>query len=282
MRLSGIFLLVLFYGCSKDKLKAPDAYFFNFSSVNVAVTSTSIQGTTSNKITDVWEYVNGNFKGVYPTEKMLPVVSYGPTKILLYGGIKNNGISETRLPYEFYQPIEIDTTLNNGNKVTRSLFFQYKTSTVFHWIEGFEGFGNIAGITMRKSDNADTGFSVLKNDPNVFEGNVCILMSGFYGTSTAQIESNAQFTLPLNGDPVYLEFNYKNNQIFEVGVMASGIARSCVMVNPSSTWNKIYIQLSGVVSTQPTSSQYGVYFKAINSIGGPPEIYLDNIKLLSY
>ena len=99
MRPSGIALLILFfYGCSKEKLKAPDAYFFKINTISVAVTTPSIQGTTSHKITDLWLYVNGNYKGAYPTGSLLPIATYGPSKIQIYAGIKNNGISATRIP----------------------------------------------------------------------------------------------------------------------------------------------------------------------------------------
>lgn len=289
MRLLSIFLLVLFYGCSKDALKAPDAYYLNINNVYTAVTSPSLQGTTSHKITDIWMYVNGNFKGAYPVGKMLPVVSYGPTKIMLYAGIKNNGISSTRIPYEFFNPIEIDTTANNGDIANRNLTYTYKSTAKFAWIEDFEGFGTIGGITMKKSstNGADTGFSILNSDPRVFEGNKCILMSGFDFTGltkVCQIESNAQFTLPTGGAPVYLELNYKCNQPFEVGVYGSlSNYRSVEMINTSTTWNKIYIHLSAQISTPPLSPAYGLYFRAVRTVQDVlPEIYIDNIKIVSY
>ena len=285
MRLSGIALLILFfYGCSKEKLKAPDAYFFRVNTVDVAVTTPSIQGTTSNKITDLWLYVNGNYRGAYPVGSLLPIACYGPAKIQIFPGIKNNGISATRQPYEFLAPVVIDTTLNDGNYVTRNLIFNYKNSAVFHWNEDFEGFGTITGISMRRSpySGADTGFSVLNGNPNVFEGAKCILMSGMTGaTDVAQIESNAQFTLPLSGAPVYLEINYKCNQPFEVGVYGNVEYKPVNIINTSYTWNKIYIQLTAAVSTVPLYAQYGIYLRAIHETDNP-EIYIDNLKVISY
>ena len=282
MRLLGIILLVLFfYGCSKEELKSPDAYFFKINKVNVAIATPSIQGTASNKITDLWLYVNGKFRGAYPTGSMLPVASFGGTKILIYPGIKNNGISTTRIPYEFLSPVEIDTSLTNGVVVNRDLNFSYKPSAVFHWNEDFEGFGTITGITMKLSPAGTASFTVLNGDPNVFEGTKCILISGFSGTDVAQIESNSLYTLPFNGEPIYLELNYKCNQDFEVGVVAGTAYRSVEIIPAKDYWNKIYIQLTGAVSTQPTSAQYGIYFKAISEVSNP-QIYLDNLKLISY
>ncbi len=282
MRISGILLLILFfYGCSKEQLKAPDAYFFKINKVSVVVSTPSVQGTTSHKITDLFLYVNGNFRGAYPSGKTLPIASWGGTKILIYPGIKNNGISTTRIPYEFLSPIQIDTSLNNGDVVNRDLNFSYKPNAVFHWNEDFEGFGTITGITMKMSGNADTSFSVVSNDPNVFEGTKCILMSGFSGTSVDQIESNSQFTLPLSGAVVYLELNYKCNQDFEVGVVAGTEYRSVEIIPAKDYWNKIYIQLSSAISVQPNYSKYGIYFKAINEVSAP-QIFLDNIKVISF
>jgi len=281
MRLLGIILLFfLFYGCSKEKLKAPDAFFLKPNSVDLAVTSSSLQGSTSSKITDLFLYVNGNYRGAYPTGNILPVTSYGPTEITLYAGIKNNGISTTRVPYEFYELIRIDTTVDPNTFINRDLLFKYKSNVKFHLNEMFDG--GTSGISFKKSNNSDTNCTFESNPDNMLEGTYM-----FFGMDDtrklAQFQTTSEtYPLPIFGAPVYLELNFKGNQPFEVGVYRGADFRTAVTVNSSETWNKIYVNLTSVVSTNPYGS-YGLFIKAVKSPDVEnPRIYIDNVKLLSY
>ena len=56
--------------------------------------------------------------------------------------------------------------------------------------------------------------------------------------------------------------------------------RDALIINPSDEWNKIYIQLTNVVSTQPTYTGYQVFIKATKEVNNPA-IYIDNIKLIA-
>src|SRR4051812_19837137 len=120
MRLFGIILLfLLFIGCTKKNKKAPEAFFIQPGSINLAVTNVTVQGTASHKITDIWYYVNGKFKGAFSTNHMFPIPSTGPTSLAFFPGIKNNGISATREAYEFYAPIYVDTSVVPGTIINR-------------------------------------------------------------------------------------------------------------------------------------------------------------------
>ena len=66
------------------------------------------QGSKSANITDAWVYVNDNLVGVFELPALLPVLHRGPNKLQIYPGIKLNGISSTRVPYPFYQPVVYD------------------------------------------------------------------------------------------------------------------------------------------------------------------------------
>ena len=62
----------------------------------------------------------------------------------------------------------------------------------------------------------------------------------------------------------------------------NSINGSCLttIFNASTTWNKIYVQLTAAVSTQPTYLFYEIYMKATKQTESP-EIYLDNVKLVT-
>jgi hypothetical protein len=284
MRLFGIFLLfLLFIGCTKKNRKADDAFLIQPGSINLAITNATVQGTTSHKITDIWYYVNGKFKGAFPVGHMFPVPSTGPTSLAFFPGIKNNGISATRESYEFYAAIYLDTSVAPGTIVNRDFTFSYKTTTKFRWLEDFEGYGTTAGISIQKSNNTDTTFAIsTPTTMGVYEGTKCLYFATDNDKRVAQFQSVAQWPLPKGGNPVYLEMNYKCTDAFEVGVYAGTQFWYVSGINPSLDWNKIYIQLSTGVSS--LSGNCGWYVKSLKQdlTTAKSEFWIDNIKILSY
>jgi hypothetical protein len=283
MRLIGSLLLVLiFTGCNKEKLKSPEAFFIKTGAVGV--NTITAHGSASHKITDLWLYVDGNFKGTYPVGSTLPITSSsGHARINIYGGIKNNGISFTRLPYDFYENLQIDTTVTPGTTVNRNLNFTYKSASKFLFMETFEG--GTQGINMVASIDSDLNSFFLENSSASFEG-ACMKFTIDDVNKFARFQSTSLFALPLYGVPAYLEINYKCDQPFEVGVYtSSGDFKPAANVNTSSEWNKIYILLSTASGSSPVSLNQGIYVKAIKDQGnGAPAsatIYIDNIKVIS-
>lgn len=280
MRLFGLFLLVLgFIGCRKEKLQSPEAFFIKTGSASVSTVAT--QGTSSSKITDLWLYVDGNFKGAYPVGNTLPIPSSeGNARVTIYAGIKNNGISATRLPYEFYQPIEIDTNVKSGTTVNRNFNFTYKSAAKFAFIESFEG--GTQGINMAASIDSDLSSFMIDNTSASFEGG-CMKFSLDTAYQFARFQSTYQFPLPIYGGPAFLELNYKCDQAFEVGVVSGVNFKRAAFVNASPEWNKIYILLSTAAGAQPTSTNQGFYLKAVRDPNiSNPRFYIDNIKIITY
>jgi hypothetical protein len=275
--LSLIVFLVL-ASCNKTKLKAPEAAFIVINNPTV-LTNPTIQGTNSHKITDIWYYVDDNFKGVFPIGSIMPVLGTGNSKITLFAGIKNNGISATRLPYEFYKGHVINQYFESGKTYTFSPVFEYLTSAVFP-TQGCEDYDS-PGI--KYFSVGDSAAPVIHDLDKVFSGTGSLFMSMSNSKPTSQIKTSTSMSLPVGGTPIYLELNYKCNQPFEVGVIAGATeVRPALTVNSSPEWNKIYIQLSQAVSTQPTYNYYDIYIKATKQSDVPtPEIYIDNIKLVT-
>ena len=275
--LSLIVFLVL-ASCNKTKLKAPEAAFIVINNPTV-LTNPTIQGTNSHKITDIWYYVDDNFKGVFPIGSIMPVLGTGNSKITLFAGIKNNGISATRLPYEFYQGHVINQYFESGKTYTFSPVFEYLTGAVFP-TQGCEDYDS-PGI--KYLSVGDSAAPVIHDLDKVFSGTGSLFMSMSNSKPTSQIKTSTSMSLPVGGTPIYLELNYKCTQPVEVGVIAGTTeVRPALTVNSSPEWNKIYIQLSQAVSTQPTYNYYDIYIKATKKSDVPtPEIYIDNIKLVT-
>jgi hypothetical protein len=267
--------LFLLNSCKKY-VPADAAFFIKPSLVSVSTTTT--QGSSSSKITDLWVYVNGKFQGAYPTGNLLPIITKNSNvRINIFGGIKNNGISSTRLSWVFYDYLTIDTLVESGKTIERPFTFHYNANTKFSWMENFES----QGFTLVKSSSNPTDTTwKFASAADSFEGKSAEI--GLTGNAiVAQVESAVTYNLPANSSNVYLEVDYKSNQGFEVGVIAGGVQKSTVFVNPSENWNKIYIQLADAINREPKATGHKIYFKMVKTADHDfPKMFLDNIKVV--
>lgn len=269
------FGFLITFSCKKDNLKSPTASFLVVDKVSLKTTSS--QGSNSHKITDIWYYVDGQFKGTFPVGSVMPIVTENNASITLFAGIKNNGISATRLPYEFYKQISFDQTVEAGKTYTVSPEFEYNSYAIFNYTQDFDSPGS------QFSSVGDSATVIVSNPASTFGGIGGSLFMGMSDAKpTSKLLQTTPYFLPTGGEPIYLELNYKCNQSFVVGVIGGGSdEREALTINPSDDWNKIYIQLTGVVSRQPTyaSQGYQVFIRATKQVNSP-QIYLDNIKLI--
>lgn len=274
--LCSIFLVLI--SCKKTFKPAADAYFVTTNHVQL-VTKPG-QGFGSHNITDLWLYTNGFFRGAYPVGSKMPIMlADGKAVIQVLAGIKNNGISATRINWALYEPVKLDTIVQAGENIVRNFTFAYKDAVVFKWLESFEQ----PGFSLVRSSISDTTFKVHVNDAHVFEGNKSIELGLTGSALLAQVESAVAFDLPTGNASanVYLEIDYKGNTEFEVHVATNGILTYVSTVNPKENWNKIYIQLSDGINAINSSTLKKIVFKVVrNQNIAEQKIYLDNIKLV--
>lgn len=279
-----IALLVVLFGVLLTSCKkygaAKAAFFIRPGGVSVS-TVNSTQGSGSNKITDLFLYVNGQFQGAYPADHLLPVASNGErVKISLLAGIENNGIAKTRISWSFYDIIEIDTLVESGKTIERPIAFRYNPNVKFAWLENFD---NTVATSIINSPVSNAQYQIAPPAES-FEGRSVLVSvpSGSAGL-VGQVESSGFYALPKGSSNVYLEMNYKCNQVFEVGVMGGSERKAALNINASDNWNKIYVQLADVVSRQPTYDTYKIYFRMVKAEGvDNPRLYLDNIKVIHF
>lgn len=272
---------VLIASCNKEKLKSPKASFIYIANPELIIADASIQGSNDHHITDTWVYVNDQYTGAYPLGSVIPVVSTGNTNVKLYAGIKNNGISSTRLSYEFYNAFEINQGFELGKTYTVSPKYTYQTGCKFHLIENFEQTG------LRFQALGDSAFTRTGNgDPNAYGGTG---KSAFMGMSAAKPTAIMKTSTSIIDFPssatanVYLEMEYKCNQKFSISMMCGNVEeRNVITVNPSADWNKIYIQLANSIYSPTAYNSYDLIIKAIKeSDVANPAIYIDNVKIIS-
>ena len=245
------------------------------------------QGSSSESITEVWVYANDKSLGVYDLPAKIPILELGTSNIRIFAGIKNNGISNSRIRYPFYAPY--DTTLTISAFQTDTItptFFYYNQAVISE-----KGFESINPFVQIGSNNGD--FSLTNQASQVFEGN----RSGWghldagSGHLYYKDDDNLNYT---SGDNVFLEMNYSSNNTFSVGFITTtgGIQAKNValIINPSSSgdgllpvWKKIYIDFGYVLQQNPNAQFNELYVEANPTNSNTPvNIFLDNLKWVSW
>lgn len=279
--------LIFFVSCKKDKFKAPKASFLvvnNVSLKTINVGGSQNQGINSHKIVDIWYYVNGEFKGVFPVGSVMPIVASGNAEISLFAGIKNNGISSTRLPYAIYNSKSFNLDIESGKTYTVSPQFEYNSTAFFYYSDNFDLNAGSGSYFSLQGDLPPTNTKDFDPSKSFGGSGGTIFMTMTDSKPMSRLIQTNSYYLPDGGATIYVELDFKSNQSFVVGVVgigASGLEdkRNVVTVNPSDDWNHIYIQLTSTVSTPPTYGSYKVFIEAIKEVD-TPEIYLDNVKLI--
>ncbi|MBA3663649.1 MAG: hypothetical protein H0W61_05520 [Bacteroidetes bacterium] len=269
----GYFLL--FISCKKYQ-PAPAAFFITTDKVSVS--STTLQGSSSQNISDLYLYVNGKFQGAYPVGHTMPIITNNASaKIDVFAGIKNNGIKDLSITWLFYQNITFDTLVESGKTISRPLTFTYNPNVKFTWMENFD---NPIGFSLVKSASyTDSIVYKIAATSESFEGKS--IEFGLNGNGyTAQVESSIAYALPKGNSNVYLEINYKCNNEFLVGLTDGVNLKPGIIVKPKSNWNKIYIQLASAVNDAPQSNSYKVFFRVLANENPNARVWLDNIKLI--
>lgn len=249
-------------------------------------TSPGPQGTTSEKITEVWVFIDGQFLGMYDLPATVPVLSVGSTEIRLEAGVRDNGVSSTPEIYPFYEPYVINLDLEANKTATILPSTRYLPETRFAFIEDFED--------NRPRIFTETVFGeteVNRTQADVFEGNY----SGQFSLlrderPLVEITSAASFS-ELQGDGVfvYLEVNYKSDAPVAWGIageLGAGTGQQQFYdpgFTPSSEWNKIYFNMTRLIF-DAALDDYKFAFQAFLTETSPDSanVYLDNIKLVHF
>ncbi|WP_317896705.1 hypothetical protein [Aurantibacillus circumpalustris] len=278
MRLFLLFVLFiqLFLLNSCKKYKEADPSFF-LKSKTISVTTNPLQGTSSNKITDLWVYTDGKFQGVYPVGNLIPISSKeNGTKINVFAGIKNNGISDTRIFYPFFNFLTIDTFVAAGKTIERDFTFNYKNVTTFTWTENFD-----SGSAISVKKELDAVFEIVSGAESFENKSLKVTLFPDSGIAGRLQSSSDGFFLPTGTGDVFLELNYKCNTPVTIGLTDDVQRMPAITLNPQEVWNKTYIQLSTIVTLLNTSKNK-VYFEFYQNPSGNAQSYLflDNLKLL--
>lgn len=253
-------------------------------------TNYEFEGAASHKITDAWIYIDGNVQGCYELPATIPVLERGKHELRVYPGIKLNGISSTRTINPFYKPYiieeyEFEEKVIDTVHPSTTYYSKDESTIEFAFTDDFE-----RQIFVEDSDSSDTAIiRTERDDPerwddefnnSHYSGYVWLgdTINNFCFTSTEL------YDLPNQGNSIFLEIDYKCSEVFEVGLFAM-IDRiesiPLIYVNPSPTWNKIYVNIGPSISDTQDAKYFKFYIAGGIEEGDPEaEYYFDNLKLV--
>ncbi len=285
-----LLLALLQAACSTFDKQEPIPSYIRITGIDLKTPTDNSQGSSSSNITDAWVYINDNLQGVYPMPTKFPVLLTGSAKLSIRSGIVQNGIDATRIDYPFYNAW--DTTIELKEKEILSLkprINGYRSGTVFHLNEDFEGLG----LNFEKTSSSINDIYKTSNPAIIFEGNNCGKFEILSGSVDVTIATTNYYNLPKQGANVFLELNYNINQDMEVGVFAQEGAqikqspvlglRATTNDQGINTWKKVYVDLTQAISNEVFATGYKIYFYAKQAKGvSSPIFYIDNVKLISF
>jgi hypothetical protein len=282
-----ILIIILTSGC--EKKNDPDLIPSYLHIDQISLTTTYDQGTSSQKITDAWVYVDETLIGTFELPATVPILKEGNQNITIRPGIKLNGIANTRSIYPFYADIKRSITLVKDSIINFSdAVTSYKSNVTFPWLEDFD----FTGITLDTTSKSTVGIEKVNNPDLVFQQagennsySAFIRLSS--DTSIFEAVSTQKFDFPGNGTAIFLELNYKTNHKLVVGVFysTSGIRvqRPLLILNETDSWNKIYVNLTVPKYDTPSATDFQIFFGADKEDGTDEAlIYLDNLKLVHF
>ncbi|HHN48190.1 MAG TPA: hypothetical protein ENN08_04555 [Bacteroidales bacterium] len=245
------------------------------------------QGTASHNITDAWVYIDDKLIGAFELPVTFPVLKTGEQEVVVYAGIKINGISATRAPYPFFDPFIANVRLSQGNTTKiENVLVNYGSNTTFSWMEDFNG----GAVSIDTTSASETRLLKISDPELVFshpgEHNPFSAMASITGDQLRfECATLNNFDLPKDGRPVFLEMHYKNDYNLTVGLMivlqGQPIQHPILVLNPSVEWNKIYINLTHTLSNFYQSNDFRVFLGFVKSPDTETAtIYFDHFKLI--
>jgi hypothetical protein len=266
--------LLLFASCVKEN--AVPAYI-NIPSFSF---TTSIgQGTSAQKISDVWVFVDGQSLGAYQIPARFPFVGVGKHEFLLFAGIRNNGIRSNPVIFQSAKTFSTTLDVKSGDDITIRPTATYIDGIKF-WLN--EEFETTNTFTINRDNNAATGFSTFVNG---FEGRSASIT---LTKSSPIIEkaTSVRAQLPDNAQSTIIELHYKTDSPLEVGLVGystgfpNGETTYKIILSPNKTWNKTYIDVTQEAKDLKAKDFQVVFRSQLPDTLTQATVLIDNVKLV--
>lgn len=282
-----LFSPLLFLGSSCSKKNDADGIpsYLKIDKIELT-TEFSTQGTKDHNIVDAWVFLNDNNIGCYELPATIPILAAGVSDIKIWPGVKNNGMINSRIRFPYYTKFAATPNLERGEVVELNPSVIYEAESDF-WLEDFED----AGIKFEHTSGTQGNLASVSEEALVFEGYNSLHLALGENELELQCEMIDLIELPRLGARIFVEMNYKADNTFALGVIARTVTQiskdPVIVLNPTvrdetgPIWNKIYVEVTELVSSQTKALDYGIFFivnkDAENTVAN---IYLDNIKIV--
>jgi len=282
---TGALLLFLFATCREDG--GVPAYI---QLEPVTMITVAGEGSTSQKVSDVWAYANDQLLGVWEAGGRIPVLANGNTTIKLIGGVRRNGITDDRVQYPFYATFQTDLDLVPEVTTPLEPVFRYFDGLDI-WIEDFDG----NGYQFDRESSSDTLLYVWDTIAHpvdeIFEGRAS---GAFFLDTQRPFFSYVYDADPIDvevSDPCYLEMDYRSDMRMLIGVYVTSdggpveripylYVSATKQADGSMPWNKIYIDLQQAWPFLGVSDRRFYIEATLPSGQASGSVYLDNIKVV--
>lgn len=288
MKSKNIFFVCLVFilsGC--DRLDNFPGVYHTIEIDEFNLTTSSSEGTDSHGINEVWVYSTTDVLGVFPLPASIPYLDENGTGVVdltIVSGIKANGIAATRRPYSFYESMSIETEFIAGDTSSYMYHTEYIEAANIILCENFESSNRF------QTNNTSLADIVRTTDPQwVFEGDgsglVLLTDSLYHMTSTTQEQL---YDLSSTSGPIWLEYNYKSDNSFAVGLEVLGgmhAQRTPIIIhNPTEgEWKKMYLDLQPLVASTPGTFGYELTLDVTLDAGEESGyVVVDNFKIVHY
>ena len=249
---------------------------------SVEFESIPVQGFNTSNITAVEAFVDGFSVGVFSLPAKIPVLQTNDSvDVAIFAVIRNNGITSNPVKYPFYKEAEYVLDFEAGKNVPLKPVFRYRSDAIVVPTCDFES--NIC-ITNNIDNNTDIVFErSTETDYGNFCGKITIPEANtFFEKSSFQSFLKSD----LNGNIAFLEMDYRCETNFGVGVVLSGqgvpdFPAYTLVLNPQETWNKIYIEISQLISVANVES-FQLLFGTTTATTDPGSIWIDNLKVVYF
>lgn len=285
-----LFSVLLLSACDIINPEEDIPAFIHIDSFNFT-TNPFMEGSDSEKITDVYFFVDGELLGGFELPATIPILETGEQEITAIPGIRENGIKALPGIYPFYTQYVTQVDLEPGRIDTIEPATSYQSGVQFRFSpeERFEGNTNV--FLNDLDGNSQT--KIVSSTEDIFEGiasgqihldqaNTTIAAGSFFFTDFPEEISTA-----------YLEMDYKAGVEMIVGIIGFNSSGDQAYtsfergVNQNEDWTKIYFNFSDDIQFISASTSgiiaYQLCFHArLRDDQTEADIYLDNIKWLHF
>jgi hypothetical protein len=271
-----VYFTVFFSAC-REKNEVPA--YIHVPSFTLEVVSG--QGSSTQKITDAWVYLDGQVNGVYPLPITFPIVEVGSRRLEFFPGIRNNGSRGNPIIYPFYDVYKVTKVLESGKIDTIRPVVRYANDVIFKVLENFEGSNPL--FTVHRDNASANGFV---NLPEGFEGKAATITLNKDFPILTKL-SSPKVSLPESSNDIFLEMNYKTEAPLAIGLFGTGGAAGLegrevykITLFASKEWNKTYINLTNEVKNMRAAEYQILIRSALPDSVQSAKLRIDNIKLI--